>query len=205
MSSVRLRIRCSDGELTVKAYFWFLRFTVIPQKEKPKKQHTDNQKDRQGEKKSSKKSKPAKEKSNFIKEKIEQDGIADTVGYLIDTAKYFLHKLGDMLSHLHITRLRLRLGVDGEDAADAAVKCGAINAVVFTFLGWVACVTKFPHHDVDIFPVYDGDGSIELDCKLRLRVIHAVKALFSAAFKIIQMKETKTKVNTNTNKDGALK
>lgn len=196
-SSIRLKITC-DSELKAKLKFWFISVTLFPTKEKTKK-NKDIPKHTVKEKKK-------KKKPNPVKSMIEHEGISGTVSYFTETVKELIDRIDYMASHLHITKLFLIIGVGDEDAAAAAVKCGGLNAVVYPFLGWVACRTKFKKHDVTIHPVYDGESYIKLDCRLRLRIIHGVRAASKILWKLIKLNMKNKIINVNnTNKDGAVK
>lgn len=192
-SCIRLRITF-DGEIKVKLGFWFLSYTVKPANKKPKKQKSTTEKA-----KSKNQNKP-----NSIKSMIENNGIVNTVEYIVETAKEFIVRLKDIAEHMHITKLFLVIGVGDEDAAAAAIKCGGVNAVVYPFLGFLACHTNFPKHDITIHPVYDGESYLKFDCKLRLRVIHGVKAALEILKRLIKINLKNKSINANnTNKDGA--
>ena len=74
---------------------------------------------------------------------IKRDGITETVGFFIDTVQELLGKIGNLVGHIHIDKLFLVVGVGDDDAANAAIKCGVINAVLYPFLGYLASKTKF--------------------------------------------------------------
>lgn len=197
-SSIRLKITC-DGELKAKLKFWFISVTLFPAKDKPKKKKKDTSEHTVNKNKKEKKPNP-------VKSMIENEGICDTVSYFTETVKELIDRIDYMASHLHITKLFLVIGVGDEDAAAAAIKCGGLNAVVYPFLSWVACRTKFKKHDVTIHPVYDGESYIKLDCRLRLRIIHGVIAAAKILWRLIKLNMKNKFINVNnTNKEGAVK
>ncbi len=193
-SSARVRIKF-DEDIKIKVGFWFLSFTVFPKKEKA------------ADKKLKKKSDKSKEKKpNYLSQMIKRDGITETVVFFIDTVKELLGKVSSIVGHVHIDKLFLVVGVGDDDAANAAIKCGIINAVLYPFLGYLASKTKFYKNDVTVHPMYDGDSYIKCEIKARLRLIHVLKEAFSIFVRLIKkyMKKLQPNVN-NTNKDGALK
>ena len=193
-SSARVKIKF-DEDIKVKVGFWFLRFTVYPKKEKADKKKVKKKSDNKQEK-----------KPNYLSQMIKRDGITETVGFFIDTVQELLGKIGNLVGHIHIDKLFLVVGVGDDDAANAAIKCGVINAVLYPFLGYLASKTKFYKNDVTVHPMYDGESYIKLEIKSRIRLIHLLKEAFAIFVRLIKkyMKKLQPSVN-NTNKDGALK
>lgn len=193
-SSARVKIKF-DEDIKVKVGFWFLSFTVYPKKEKADKKKVKKKSDNKQEK-----------KPNYLSQMIKRDGITETVGFFIDTVQELLGKIGNLVGHIHIDKLFLVVGVGDDDAANAAIKCGVINAVLYPFLGYLASKTKFYKNDITIHPMYDGESYIKLEIKSRIRLIHLLKEAFAIFVRLIKkyMKKLQPSVN-NTNKDGALK
>ena len=193
-SSARVKIKF-DEDIKVKVGFWFLSFTVYPKKEKADKKKVKKKSDNKEEK-----------KPNYLSQMIKRDGITETVGFFIDTVQELLGKIGNLVGHIHIDKLFLVVGVGDDDAANAAIKCGVINAVLYPFLGYLASKTKFYKNDVTVHPMYDGESYIKLEIKSRIRLIHLLKEAFAIFVRLIKkyMKKLQPSVN-NTNKDGALK
>lgn len=193
-SSARVKIKF-DEDIKVKVGFWFLSFTVYPKKEKADKKKVKKKSDNKQEK-----------KPNYLSQMIKRDGITETVGFFIDTVQELLGKIGNLVGHIHIDKLFLVVGVGDDDAANAAIKCGVINAVLYPFLGYLASKTKFYKNDITIHPMYDGESYMKLEIKSRIRLIHLLKEAFAIFVRLIKkyMKKLQPSVN-NTNKDGALK
>ena len=193
-SSARVKIKF-DEDIKVKVGFWFLSFTVYPKKEKADKKKVKKKSDNEQEK-----------KPNYLSQMIKRDGITETVGFFIDTVQELLGKIGNLVGHIHIDKLFLVVGVGDDDAANAAIKCGVINAVLYPFLGYLASKTKFYKNDITVHPMYDGESYIKLEIKSRIRLIHLLKEAFAIFVRLIKkyMKKLQPSVN-NTNKDGALK
>lgn len=193
-SSARVKIKF-DEDIKVKVGFWFLSFTVYPKKEKADKKKVKKKSDNKQEK-----------KPNYLSQMIKRDGITETVGFFIDTVQELLGKIGNLVGHIHIDKLFLVVGVGDDDAANAAIKCGVINAVLYPFLGYLASKTKFYKNDITVHPMYDGESYIKLEIKSRIRLIHLLKEAFAIFVRLIKkyMKKLQPSVN-NTNKDGALK
>lgn len=193
-SSARVKIKF-DEDIKVKVGFWFLSFTVYPKKEKADKKKVKKKSDNKQEK-----------KPNYLSQMIKRDGITETVGFFIDTVQELLGKIGNLVGHIHIDKLFLVVGVGDDDAANAAIKCGVINSVLYPFLGYLASKTKFYKNDITIHPMYDGESYIKLEIKSRIRLIHLLKEAFAIFVRLIKkyMKKLQPSVN-NTNKDGALK
>lgn len=191
LSNLRLSVEC-ENNMVVKIGYMFLNFTVYPKKEKSKKVSKKKKTDNNIKKQSS------------ISSMIKSEGISGTITYLIDIAKAFLQRLGEVASHLKIKKAFIVIGVSGEDAADTAIKCGALNAIVYPFLALVATKTKLNNPDVAIFPVYDGEGYIRLHIKLKLRLIHLVSAGIKILMQIIKINIKKRIKNDKNFKDGAL-
>ena len=194
LSNLRLSVKC-ENDTMVKLGYTFLNFTIFPKKEKKnkktsKKKKADNNKTK---------------KQSSIGSMIKSDGISGTVTNLIDIAKIFLERLGEIASHLKVKKAFIVIGVSGDDAADTAIKCGALNAVIYPFLAVTATNTKVDNPDVTVYPIYDEEGYIHLHIKLKLRLIHLVSAGIKLLMQIIKI-NIKNKIKNDKNfKDGALK
>lgn len=191
LSNLRLVVK-SEDKTVVKLGYIFLNFKIFPKsdKKKSKKKKTENNK---------------KEKSGSFGSMIKSDGIAQTVEYFIDVAKAFLERLGKVTGHLKIKKAHIDIGVSGDDAADTAIRCGALNAVVYPFLAFTATKTKFSKPDVTIRPIYDGEGYIRFHIKLKLRLIHLVTNGIKLIMRLIKINLKKKIKNDKNFKDGALK
>jgi|GEM_PF-5072493 len=172
---ISLTAEYKDEKARVVLRYFFLRFVLVPQKEK-----------KDGKEKKTKE-KPDKEKST-----------KDTLQTLKDTAEPLLDGAKKLLSHVSIPLLRLHVAVGGDDAAKTAVECGAISAGAYTTVGLIAALTKTRRTDISILPQYNGEWNVEFYIKLRILVIFVITSLNGVIIQLIRN-------TINQKKDGAEK
>ena len=99
-----------------------------------------------------------------------------------------------ILNRIRIKRLNLNIKCTGEDAAQSAIKYGAVCAVAYPVLGLIHSNFKISKRGekVEILCDYDGtDDSLSFSALLSV----AVGTVLTAAIKVI-IKEVKEKINT---------
>lgn len=162
---------------SLKIKFLFLRFTILPQKEKKKKKKKRPKKEK---KKKEPKEKPAEpEKKDKKKKKKKKTKLS------LGLIKTLLTKhLPPILSCFYISTLNLKWDVHAPDAGDTAIRYGAASSAVAGFLAILDRFSKrLRHANVDIVPNYD-EGRIEGDVTVSITV---GKLVFSAIRLLIDL------------------
>ena len=152
-----------DGKFKLIAGFGLIRINVLnlvnkfmnkPKKEKPKKEEPEKQEKKEKTKEEPKDEKEAK--PNVFKEVIELRGFDGAIDLLSEFAS-MLGKFGHgLFKHFVIRKITLEYSVCGKDAADTALKFGAVNASVYPLLGKIGSHSPIKKHHINIYADYLG-------------------------------------------------
>ncbi len=125
-----LRLEVSfEEEFTLTLRYLFLKFRLLPAREKPEKPE---------KKKKKPKKEPGPEESpvDKLKEIFKRTGVRGLVSALTDLAKLAVGSLKRVFRHLRFKAFDLYLCVGGaKDAAEAAVRYGEFSGAVYTAVG----------------------------------------------------------------------
>ncbi len=123
---------------------------------------------------------------------FKQDGVAATLVWLAEVAKWLTSSAGDVLRGIKIRLLRIELRIGGEDAAAAAIHFGEVCAVLYPLLSVIGCHLRIQKRAVEVRPDFEGEGTaalIDIRCGISLwRVCGTLLASF-AKFIRIQLKQ----------------
>lgn len=156
---VEIHLRYRDKQPTMRLrLLGVLTLTLWPQKpQKPKRPKKI-------------KPKPAKPtKTKKPKPKKEPAPLMDTLGIVGDLLPQVGRLLGFTLRHTTIKKLRLRMTVEGEDAAQTAIQYGQLNVVFYNFYTWLAAVTRLREYKIALIPNFTGQPE-ELFFAITLKV-----------------------------------
>ncbi len=170
-SSVRISI-IYDGQLKLYIGYLFLKFKVLPR---------DTKKVDLRQKKRKKRPESADKKKDA----------AASISEIIDIVKCVLKTLGPVLKAVRIRPLMFNISVTNEDAATTAIKAGALHAVVWPFVGWLANNVKVRGQSISIAPNYDGESNVYFKTCIRIRLNHIIAAGFNIILGILKIKSTK--------------
>jgi len=101
-----------------------------------------------------------------------------------------LETLKTFLSRLVIKKIFVQIGVCGEDAANAAVNFGIINAAVYPVIGLITAGIKTKKADVRIYPKYNEH---EWDFKVKIIAKFFPILVFTSLIKLIINSDKKIK------------
>ena len=153
-----------DGEFKLIAGLGLIRLNVLklvskftgkPKKEKPKKEETkEDQKEEEPKKEEEKED--AKPKSNVFKEVIELRGFDGAIDLLSEFAS-LLAKFGHgLFKHFIIRKIAVEYAVCGKDAANTALKFGAVNASIYPLIGKISTHSPVKKTNINIYADYLG-------------------------------------------------
>lgn len=149
-------------------------FTIFPLKEKKKI----------GEQK------PQKKKGAYLKEYIEKNGFKNSISKIFEYLKIFLSSLKTIDKKIKITNFDCKITVGGNDAADTAIQYGAVCAVVYPFVNFLATITDFNFNDIVVNSDFDsGKYEIYLFFMVKIKIIYLLKMVFDIIIKIIKNKK----------------
>lgn len=170
-----------DGEFKLLAGVGLIRLDVLklldnmkkkPKKEKPKGEKKEKKEDKKEEKE------PKEKKPNVFKEVIELRGVDGAVDLISEFASLLSKFGGGLVKHFVIRKLFVRYSVTGKDAADTAVKFGAISAAIFAPLGVISSAAQVKKHDVQIYPDYLGNINEQ---KVVIHISYKILSLLAVA------------------------
>lgn len=203
---VSIYIDYNGENIKIWLRYLFIKFQLIPQKEKKEKKKKPKKK---SEKNPKNEKKEEKEKENPFLNFIEAQGISGVVDILksiINIVKDFLNYIR---THILIKKLIVNITVAGENAADTAIDFGNTCSMIYPLLGTLSgIVTVCDIPDVNISADYNSKKSktklytviavrpIMLLCAL---VIYGVKAMML----YIKITMSDNKKEENNFKDGA--
>ena len=113
-------------------------------------------------------------KENIFKKIYKEKGLKYTVDLVSETLKSVLNKLLWLLKRLKIRNFKLSLSVVGGDAADTAIKYGAVCAAVYPTLAFVDSNLDFKPKSIDIYADFEGKNikfSLSTDIKATIFVL----------------------------------
>ncbi len=177
LSSVTV-IGTVNENVNIKVGFLCFRKTVVPTDEISKK----------------KKKKSAENdinKPNKIREMIDKNGLVATIRELAETVKVILIRLKKTVKHIRIGKFSCVITVASGDPLKTALLYGETSAVVFPLLRGFQELFKWNDRNTKLLVQSDfcGESSkIELDFKLKLRLVHIVTAAFGVLISLIKAK-----------------
>lgn len=118
-----------------------------------------------------------------IKKDTQESGISDTVSRLIAVLSLLAGQISWLLKRVRIKKLHILAICGGSDAADAAIEYGVVCSAVYPFIGYLETNFKGAEKalDVNIGCDFENEAYFGTDIKIKLRIIHIVRALMRSA------------------------
>lgn len=176
-----VQIGFHNGQPSVAVVYGFLRFPINLEKkqQKPKEQQ---------KKPSSAKKEKSTPKITSKWDKIkDEDGLMAALDWAFDQVKDVLDQLRYVLRRLVISPFHLTIRVGGEDAAATAITCGAVDAVIYPFAGWLCTAVDVRRKNIEVVPQYNGEYDLDFDTTVHLRPIYAIKAAVCTLIQYIKL------------------
>ncbi len=190
---VRFRVKY-EAALSATAWVLFVPIPLSPRKEKPKKEKPEKKaaKPKQEKKKPEKKEKE-KKKKDFLDLKrhareLKENGVAAAVAWLKEVVAIVLKTASRLLDAITVTKLRARIDVAGEDAAQTALTYGKLCAGIFPAIGVVESKIKVKKQEISIAPAFCLEKTkFAFDVRLKISVWRVVLAALIMLIKYIQL------------------
>lgn len=182
-SSASAEAKIAD-DFTATVKFWFLKLTFPAKKPKRIKDKPKTDAD-------SKEEKAEEKKPGFIKIMIDEKGVTSAIGELFAVLKSILTEFGRLTKHIRIKRFKFFVNVATDDSALTAVEYGAVCAVVFPAVRFIEDNTKLNRKKTNVFVNSDfvsGKSKIELDAKVKIRVIFLFMFAIKALIQLVKLK-----------------
>ena len=190
LSPIKLRIKY-DGEPQIAFYFLFLKYRLLPKKQKHEKKRLSRKEFLsrlfRTEKKKEKKSISKKAATAHKKKKPSASEILE----FVRSASGLLKKiLNSFFKHSKIKVSEISIIVATEDASRTAIMYGVISQAVSYLLEILSCFTTVKRArkgTIQVLPDFTREASsIKLDLLLQQRPLHILGLLISTLFHIIK-------------------
>lgn len=150
---------------------------------------TNNPKKEKPQDKSTEEKSPKEKKDNIFKKIYRQKGLKYTVDLVNDAVKTVLNKLLWLVRRLKIRNFLLHLSVTGNDAADTAIKYGAICSAVYPTLAFVDSNLNFKPKKIDIYADFDSkDIQFKISTEIKAEVFILVALLVGCLLEYLKIK-----------------
>ena len=192
-----------DGEFKLIAGLGLIRLNILKLldkfKNKPKKEKTPEEEKSQEEaqeQEEEKEEKPKQAKPNVFKEVLELRGFDGAVDLLSEFSSLLAGFGGGLIKHFIIRKLVVHYGVTGKDAADTAIKFGAISAAIFPSIGVISKAAKVKKRDIVIIPDYTGsEDKQEIYIHMSYRLLALIAVALGALKDFLQIMKREKKIN----------
>lgn len=197
--SIKVRITVHyDDDVALSVGWLFLKFKILPKKEKPdkpkkkkeKKKKDKEEKKEEPENKDEKIKEPKKKKDNMFVRFYHNKGVSGVVQLLKDTAA----ALGGMFKRIAksflIEELYVSLTVGAGDSAETAIKYGKTCSAAFPAMGLIVSEMIVKKYNLEITPDFiAGSNSARLHAQISVvpqKLIHSVVVVaFELLFKVV--------------------
>lgn len=198
-----------EGELQVRLRVLGIPFTLYPrpqkeaEKKKPRRALRRSARKKQGKKAGKKE----KEGLPSVAAMLKEDGVGGTVHYLSEMAALVKTAAVRVLRAITVRSLMLRLTIGGEDAAQTAIRHGAVCGAVFPALAVLEGAMRVRRREVQVTPdfVY-GESRVLLDMRLSAMPLRLLAAAIGLILGFIghTVKESSPPDGRDGGKEGVL-
>ncbi len=180
-----------------KAFFLKIKIGAVPlfslDGDKPGK--PEKKLHREKTKKEKKPKEEAKTEPNFIKQLFEKKEFSEAVRLLLGFANRVFHKLKWLLRRFRAERIGLRIRVASDNAADTAVRYGAVCAAAYPVLAFLDSVSDIRLKQIDITADFNTDQpEFAASGRIRTRIVYL---LIFAAGALIEFLKFRKQVEKN--------
>lgn len=178
-----------EDDIAVSVGWLFLKFDILPKKEKEDKPKKEKKKKKEEEKPKDENEvvkEPKKKKDNMFVRFYRNRGVSGVVHLLKDAAK----ALGGMFKRVGraflFEELYIFLSVGSSDSAETAVKYGKVCSAAFPAMGLIVSKMRVKKYSIDINPdfIY-GKNEAKLHTKISVRPIVLINAVIILAFELL--------------------
>lgn len=178
-----------EDDVAVSVGWLFLKFNILPKKEKEDKPKKDKKKKKDEETPQNKDEtvkEPKKKKDNMFVRFYRNRGVSGVVQLLKDAAK----ALGGMFKRIGraflFEELFISLDVGASDSAETAIKYGKVCSAAFPAMGLIVSTMRVKKYSIDINPDFlYGKNVAKLHTKISVRPISLINAVIILAFELL--------------------
>lgn len=178
-----------EDDVAVSVGWLFLKFNILPKKEKEDKQKKEKKKKKEEETPKNESEiikEPKKKKENMFVRFYHNRGVSGVVQLLKDAAK----ALGGMFKRIGraflFEELYISLDVGAGDSAETAIKYGKVCSAAFPAMGLIVSTMRVKKYSININPdfIY-GKNVARLHTKISVRPIALINAVIILAFELL--------------------
>lgn len=178
-----------EDDVAVSVGWLFLKFNILPKKEKedkPKKEKKKKKEEEIPKNESEIIKEPKKKKENMFVRFYHNRGVSGVVQLLKDAAK----ALGGMFKRIGraflFEELYISLDVGAGDSAETAIKYGKVCSAAFPAMGLIVSTMRVKKYSININPdfIY-GKNVARLHTKISVRPIALISAVIILAFELL--------------------
>ena len=170
---IRIKLNlCYDKKFSVSVSVLEIRFGADGKKGKPKK-HSQEEKPKSVEK---------SKKDNPVKSIYKSRGLKGTVDVFFELLKVVVSKLKWLTKRLKIRNFKLSLPVGGGDAADIAIKYGAVCSALYPAVAFADANLNFKYKKIDVYADFEGNApnfsiSVDIGAEIIVLLVFAIGCL----------------------------
>lgn len=214
--AVKVRVTVHyDDDVALDIGWLFLKFRVLPKKEKPdkpkkkKKEKKEKPKKEELEKKDETVKEPKQKKDNMFVRFYHNKGVDGVLQLLKEVELALKGMFRRIFRAFAFKELYISMTVGAGDSAETAIKYGKTCEVAFPAMGYIVSNMKVRKYNIEITPDFlYGSNSARIHTQITvvpLRLINAViivafQLLFKVVLKLLKHSKAKTKVEKQNNK-----
>ncbi len=168
-----------DKDFKLDVAWGFIKFRILPKKEKPEKPKKPKKEKKPKEKKP-KEDVPAEKQDNIIKAFYKNQGFSGVVQLLRDTVNAINGMFGGIFRHFIFRELKLNIIVGEADAHETAVVYGKTCSAVFPAMGLITSTCKVKEYDCEV-----RTNFCEKERTARFRVVFSIRPIFATNAAIV--------------------
>ncbi len=180
-----------EDDVAVSVGWLFLKFNILPKKEKEDKPDKKKEKKEKTEEEKPKEKnevvkEPKKKKDNMFVRFYNNRGVSGVVELIKDAAK----AIGGMFKRIGraflFEELYIALDVGASDSAETAIKYGKVCSAVFPAMGFIVNTMRIKKYSININPDFlYGKNVAKLHTKVSVRPIALINAVIIMVFELL--------------------
>ncbi len=174
-----------EDDITVSLGWLFLKFNLLPMKEKEKKPKKEK-KEKKPEENSEVIPEPKEKKDNMFVRFYRNRGVSGVVQLLKDAAKALGGGFKRMGRAFLFEELFVSMTVGAGDSAQTAIKYGKVCSAAFPAMGLIVSTMRVKKYNIEVIPDFiNGENSARLHTKISVRPIALINAAIIMAFELL--------------------
>ena len=174
-----------EDDIPVSLGWLFLKFNLLPMKEKEKKPKKEK-KEKKPEENSEVIPEPKEKKDNMFVRFYRNRGVSGVVQLLKDAAQALGGGFKRMGGAFLFEELFVSMTVGAGDSAQTAIKYGKVCSAAFPAMGLIVSTMRVKKYNIEVTPDFiNGENSARLHTKISVRPIALINAAIIMAFELL--------------------